>query len=189
RYADVAELGSKFCKLKNLKLAASTLYALVEHDNEDDLPSIIEELARHASKKQLSIRDAEHVIRIGIGRHRYGDHPDATLVQLVEIEQYRDSSWYDKAVAELKEQKPETDESAYAIVDEVEQEYLEAERIESKAAEDAMLLNLALDLEAKEKAQQEAESILDGPPPVLPPPITPPEPQKLGAGTAWAETE
>src|SRR5262249_12380019 len=112
RYADVAELGSKFCKLKNLKLAASTLYALVEHDNEDDLPSIIEELARHASKKQLSIRDAEHVIRIGIGRHRYGDHPDATLVQLVEIEQYRDSSWYDKAVAELKEQKPETDESA-----------------------------------------------------------------------------
>jgi hypothetical protein len=52
-----------------------------------------------------------------------------------------------------------------------------------------------LDAERAEEQQRldevtdELEHILDGPPPDLPPPTTPPEPQRIGLDTTWAERE
>ncbi|MGC1563665.1 MAG: DUF3102 domain-containing protein [Bradyrhizobium sp.] len=179
RYMKVAKLAGRFRNLRNLRLGKTTLYALADHQCEEDLPAIIKELAKHATKKRLAPRDAKRVIQIGIGRRRFGDHPDATLVQLVKLGVHSDEPWHEKAVAALQEREPETDESASAIVDEIEQEHEEAER---KAHEAALLR----DLQAyRDEAKDEAENILDGAPPDLPPPTTPPEPQKLHADTAW----
>jgi hypothetical protein len=127
RYMNVAKLSAKFRKLRNLKLAKTTLYELADHDGEEDLPAIIDELAKHATKTRLAPRDAERVIKIGIGRRkigigrrRFGNHPDATLVQLVELDEYIGEPWHEKAVDALLERQPKTDESASAIVDEIE---------------------------------------------------------------------
>ncbi|WP_027528056.1 hypothetical protein [Bradyrhizobium sp. Ec3.3] len=78
----------------------------------------------------------------------------------------------------LQERKPETDSAAASIVDEIEQEDLEAE---CKAEE-------AASIRESEDEAAEAEAILDGPPPDLPLTLTPPEPQRLEAGTEWAAT-
>ena len=56
--ARVADLGGKFVKLTNLKLRTTTLYDLADHENEDDLPTVIDELAKHATKTRLSPADA-----------------------------------------------------------------------------------------------------------------------------------
>jgi hypothetical protein len=186
-------LAARFRNLRNLRLGKTTLYALADHQCEEDLPAIIKELAKHAAKKRLAPRDAGRVIQIGIGRRRFGDHPDATLVQLVKLDVHSDEPWHKEAVAVLQEREPETDESASAIVDEIEQEHEEAER---KAHEAALLRDLenpecVMTLEHiaarqahRDAARDEAENILDGAPPDLPP-TTPPEPQKLHADTAW----
>jgi hypothetical protein len=198
RLVKAARLSARFRNLRNLKLGKTTLYALADHKREEDLPAIIKELAKHATKTRLSPRDAERVIEIGIGRARFGDHPDATLVQLVKLDWYSDESWHEKAVAALQEREPKTDESASAIVDEIEREWEEAER---KAREAALLRDLE-DPECvmtlahiiaqqanRNEAEDEAEALLDGAPPDLPPPTTAPEPQMLHANTAWWGTE
>ena len=99
----VADLGGKFVKLTILKLGTTTLYDLADHENEDDLPAVIDELAKHATKTRLSPADARRVIKIGIGRQRFGNRPDATLLQLVELDQYNGEDWHDHAVATLQE--------------------------------------------------------------------------------------
>jgi hypothetical protein len=172
RYMKVAELAVKFRRLRNLKLAVTTLYELADHEGEEDLPEIIAELAKHATKTPLRPRDTRRLISIGIGRSRFGDHPDATLVQLAELVAssawYKKAvtPWYEKAVAALLEREPDTDESARLLVGEI-----------------------AKEARSKGDAEEEVESILDGPPPDLPPPITPPEPQKFGANTEWEGRE
>jgi hypothetical protein len=186
RYMKVAKLSSKFRTLRNLKLAVTTLYELADHDNEEELPSIVSELSKHASKKKLPPRDAERVIKVGIGRHRFGDHPDAALVRLAELNEWGSPSHsgivYEKAATALQERNPETDEAANSIVNEITQAYYEAELL--KAEEKAQRRD-----EIREEAEQEADAILDGAPPDLPPPITPPEPQRLDADSDWAETK
>src|SRR5258705_168089 len=78
------------------------------------------ELAKYATKTRLKPAHAERVIQIGIGRHHFGDHPDATLVALADhVDEYPDESWHKKAVAGLLEREPKTDESASAIVNEI----------------------------------------------------------------------
>jgi len=141
------------------------------------LPDVIAELAKHATKRRLSPRDAERVITVGIGRHRFGNHPDATLIRLVDLDGAIGEPRYDKAVTALRERNPETEEAADSIVNDIEDEYLEAQ-------ERGRLVETE-----REAERQQAENILDGPPPVLPPPIAPPEPQKLETGTSWAETQ
>jgi hypothetical protein len=168
RYMGVAALNAKFRSLRNLKIAATTLYALV-YQEQDDLPAIIDELAKHASKTRLSPRDARRVIKIGIGRRQYGDHPDATLVQLAELNGWS-QAWHEKAVAALLEREPDTDETASALVN--------AMAAQQKAEEGKI----------EDAEQEEVESILDGAPPDLPPSITP-EPQKFGADTEWEGRE
>jgi len=54
RFMKVAKLAGQFRKLRNLKLGRTTLYELADHDREEDLPAIIEELAKHATKTSLS---------------------------------------------------------------------------------------------------------------------------------------
>jgi hypothetical protein len=160
RYMMVAELAARFRSLRNLKLAATTLYRLTDHENEDELPAIIKELAKYATKTPLRPDDARRVIKIGIGRSRFGDHPDATLVQLVELDRFSGEPWSEKAVAALQEREPDTEESARLLVREMAAEY---EVEEAQIKDDA----------------EEVDSILDGAPPELPPSITLSEPQKL----------
>jgi hypothetical protein len=185
RYMKAAKLAAKYATLRNLKLGKTTLYALADHEREEDLPAIIKELAKHATKTSLKPSAAERVIRIGIGRGRFGNHPDATLAALAELEldEYGDKSCDKKAKAALLKREPTTDENAYSIIDEIQQEYAEAAR----KAEEAKVEDKA-EQEAALKAN-EAASILDGAPPDLPPTTTPPEPQKLHADTDWAEIE
>src|SRR5260370_35459574 len=63
RYMGVAALNAKFRSLRNLKIAATTLYALV-YQEQDDLPALIDELAKPASKTSLSPRDPRRLITI-----------------------------------------------------------------------------------------------------------------------------
>jgi len=171
----LARLGAKSRTLRDLKLFATTLYQLADHEDEDDLPVILKELAKHATKTRLNPRDAERVIKIGIGRHRFGNRPDATLLHLVEIDRHNGEPWYEKAIAALQENNPVTDEGANSIVDEIEREHLDAEK-----AEEAL---------RQKEIKDENNGILDGPSPVLPPPTVPPEPQRFGATTAWPEAD
>jgi hypothetical protein len=161
RLMKVAKLASKYRNLRDLKLGKMTLYALADHEPEEDLPAIINELARYATKTRLVTRDARRVIKVGIGRRRYGDHPDATLAALTGLDESSGESWYEKAVAALRERQPTTDESARLIIGNVFEREMEDE-------------------------SNEIEAILDGPPPKLPPPASA-EPQKVSTETDWAE--
>jgi len=183
RYMRVAELSAKFPNLKNLKLTKTTLYELADHNEEEELPAIIAELAKHSTLAQLRPRDGQRYIKIGIGRHRFGDRPAATLVYLVELnDDVLNEDWHPKAVAALQQQNPDTDEGAQAIVDRIEQEHFAAEREAEKAERDAQRSQA-------EEDERELTEILDGPGPDLPLPTTPPEPQRISGGTAWAEQE
>jgi hypothetical protein len=172
KYMKVSKLASgRFRNLRNLRLGKTTLYALAYHKPEDDLPAIIKELAKRATSARLRADDAEAIIEIVVARRRFGDHPDATLVRLMQLDGRHHAPWYEKACTALREQEPESDEDADAIVEKVRDEYY--------ADPD--------DVDA-EAEQEEADAILDGDPPILPPPTAPSEPQKLGTDTEWAET-
>jgi hypothetical protein len=165
-----------------LKLGRTTLYALADHEPEDELPAIIEELAKHATKKRLPPRAAERVIEIGTGRHRYGDHPDATLAALVDLDGYKysDDGRRERVVAELLRLEPDNDEAAAAIIADV-PHHDDGDEGEDDTAEGGG--------GDHEQGDDDVESILDGSPPVLPPPTSSAEPQRLGAATVWPETE
>jgi hypothetical protein len=121
RQMKVARMAAKFPKLANLKVAKGTLYDLTEYDDRD-LPAIITELGKHATTSRLAPRDARRVIRIGIARRRFGDHPDATLYQLGRLDEQ--APWRAKAILTLKNRKPTTDEVAEALVAEVRKDVL-----------------------------------------------------------------
>jgi hypothetical protein len=181
RYMNAARLSAKFPTVRNLKLSANTVYALADKCEEGDLPAVIEELAKHATEKQLKHKEAERVIMIGIGRHHHGDHPDATLKRLAELDIYNETLWCPQAVEALLKQQPATDEIADSIVDEIHQAHIDAEQARYEAEWEAKRKD-------KDQERDEAEAILDGDPPELPPSIVPPEPQRLEAETGrWAE--
>ena len=182
RYMNAARLRVKFPTVRNLKLAASTVYKLADCADADYLPSVIRELAKHAADKRLTHPDADRVIKIGIGRHRHGDHPDATLAKLVKLDEFNEESWHPQAVADLLERDPETDEIAESIVDKIEQAHEDTERAQWEAEQ----ARREAKWEAERNAEDEAESTLDGPMPELPPATTPPEPQKFDSATQWA---
>src|SRR5262249_19528316 len=102
RYMNVAKLANQFRNLRNLKLAKTTLYGLASHEKAD-LPAIVAELAKYATKSRLAPADAGPVIRVGIGRRRFGDYPDVTLERLSALSD--DSPRHVKLIAALKEQK------------------------------------------------------------------------------------
>jgi hypothetical protein len=176
-YMASAALVSKFRTVRNLKLPATTLYRLADHD-EAELPAIIDELAKHATKNRLRARDAERVIKIGIGRRRFGDHPDATLVQLVDLENwYGAEPWCEQAIMAVKARSPVSDDDVKTIIDEISE-------AAARKAEDEALRPIE-----PEDAAEDVDDILNGPPPVLPPATATPELQKLGADTEWQGRE
>jgi hypothetical protein len=175
RYMTAATLAGKYRTVRDLKISARTVYRLAGED-EADLPAIIKELAKHATKTRLGVLDAERVIKIGIGRGRYGDDdlPDATLVLLGGLLN-GSCLWHKKAIAALRKQRPDDDDAAREIVDEVMDQYFKAKEAKDAAEWQAFLRKRGPEIVPP-------DPILDGDPPVLPPPITPPEPQKLGGG-------
>ncbi len=177
RKMKVAELGSKYRKLRDLNLGVTTLYALADdYEDEEIMPAIIEELAKYATKTRLKPCDAKRVIKTGIGRRRFGDHPDATLAALAGLDARR-LAGYGEIVAALQEREPKTDEDAESIVDEIESAAMDAKNQEWLQRQQAVQ-------KEDEEIRDEVESIL-GTPPDLPPPAAPPEPQRLSADTAW----
>jgi len=177
----IAAFTIKNRRLRNLNLSLTTLYDLTDYEDDADLPSIIEELAKHAKgTKSLKPGDASRVIKIGIARRRFGEHPDARLLAMMQLDESR--PWHEEVVAALRKRQPDTDESASSIIDEV---------IAAHKPDDAIYGPDGADDEVTEDADEtedycnEAEDILDGPPPALPPPTSPPEPQKFGADTEW----
>jgi hypothetical protein len=116
RYMRVARLDSAI--LRNLHLGRTTLYDCDEDD--EALPVIIAELAKHATQAHLKPAKARDIISIGRSRFFHGDHPDATLWALagLDAEGYTHSIRA-AAVAALKAQNPETDEAADKIIADV----------------------------------------------------------------------
>jgi hypothetical protein len=172
RYMKVATLADRFRSLRNLKLAKTTLYALAKHDDEQDLSAAVAALTKHASQKRLLPDEAQRVINIAIGRRRYGDLPDATLVALVNLEDRR--PWHADAVAALCKRRPETDDAADKIIEDIRWTSIESETDAAGNADDP-----------------EAVAILEGPPPVLPPPEEDDEPLQLDDddGEGWPEED
>jgi hypothetical protein len=163
---NVARLGAKFRNFRNLKLGKTTLYQLANHQPEDELPAIIKELAKHATKKRLPPRNAERVIEIGIGRHRYGDHPDATLAALADLDGYKHrDSWHESAVAELLRLEPDNEEAAEAIISNVSHQDNDGKGEDGAAVGDG-------DHDQGEGSDDDVEAILDSAPPNVPPPAT-----------------
>jgi hypothetical protein len=119
RYIKVARLGARFRNLRNLHLGRTTLYDLCDEDDEA-LPVIIAELAKHATQAHLKPAKARDIISIGRSRFFHGDHPDATQWALagLDAEGYTHSIRA-AAVAALKAQNPETDEAADKIIADV----------------------------------------------------------------------
>jgi Protein of unknown function (DUF3102) len=178
RYMNATRLRAKFPTVRNLKLAASTIYRLADCANADYLPPVIQELAKHATVKRLTHADAERVIDVGVGRHRHGNYPDATLVRLASFSD--EKGWHADAIAALKNRRPITDQDADAIVDAVRSAHREVEQVKHEAKVKGAE-------EARSKQDREISATLDGPQPKLPPPTAPPELQKIesGAGGKW----
>jgi len=79
RCIKVAKLVAKFRNLRNLNLAATTLYQLAYREHDPELPVIIDELAKHATEKRLKASDARRIINeFGAERlRREADDSDA----------------------------------------------------------------------------------------------------------------
>jgi hypothetical protein len=172
RYMKAAELASKFRKLRNLKLAKSTIYALAD-ENEGDLPAVIAELTRHATKRQLRASDAEDVIAIGRARGRHGDFPDVTLREIAYLEAggTRGAS---QIIEALKAKKPESEEAAAAVIDAIAAALRESDDDGGSDHDGNDDVDHGNDEVAKQAEQDEANAILDGPSPRLPPPASTP---------------
>jgi DUF3102 family protein len=75
RFIGIARLGLKFRKLRNLKLAKTTLYNLADlakAANETELAAIVPALAKHATRKHLKPADAAKIIELVQLRQRFG---------------------------------------------------------------------------------------------------------------------
>jgi hypothetical protein len=123
RYRAVANLVANSPALGKLQLAPTTLYALIELE-EEALPAIIDELAKHAKKVFLKVADATEIIdHVSLVR-QYGNFPLATLRELEVIEGRR--PWSDKASEALKRIKPTTTDAAAKITGAVQRGHVES---------------------------------------------------------------
>jgi hypothetical protein len=134
RYIGVAKLGQRFRNLRNLKLGVTTLYSLVDleeqwgraADDEDDLACtavVIDELEMWATKERQPPRFAANIIKAGIGRYIFDQYPDlnpATYAALqMLLEKYRTSKRYNEAVVVLAERNLNTFPDAYRLADQL----------------------------------------------------------------------
>jgi hypothetical protein len=134
-YMRVYRLADKFRKIRNLKVGKVTLYDLT-YEEENQLPAIIDALAKVATKQHLKLADAQNVIELAKLRLRYGNFPDATLYALQNAEEsLRHLSadeesvvrkeWINKAVEALKATRPISSEAAEQIFKEVQRAHIE----------------------------------------------------------------
>jgi hypothetical protein len=183
----VAAVADKFRRLRNLKLAKVTLYALAEHEDKADLPAIVAALAKHANKKRLLPSEAARIINLAIGRRHYGDLPEATLCALVTvITNNRRGKMRDAMVAALRKAKPETEEAVNKIIEDAREAELEA-----IWDEDEVNVESETDDAEKKADDPEAVAILEGPPPVLPSSDDDGKPLRLRANEdeSWPEQD
>jgi hypothetical protein len=128
RYMDAARLAARFVNLTNLKVAKTTIYALVAFDK--DHPKLTEiaigTLAAQTKGARLRADDAKEIMDLVRLRAKFGSHPDATLNGLERIATTRrPEPWHSKTTETLKAKRPETEEAADAIVLGVLQEHVE----------------------------------------------------------------
>jgi hypothetical protein len=57
------------------------------------------------------------VIRVGIGRHHFGDHSEACLAALADVASWSDGALRQKTIDALLEGEPTNDEDAEAIAE------------------------------------------------------------------------
>jgi hypothetical protein len=136
-YMNAARLGDRFRKIRNLRLAKTTIYALAKNPDAPLLPAIVEALAKAAAKKQLKPAEAHWVILLVKLRHEHGDLPDATLLTLDDISYGHHGAWFDATVAALKDKKPTTEEAAKKIVEDIRRAHVEGDEPEDADDDEA----------------------------------------------------
>jgi hypothetical protein len=98
--------------LRHLKVSKTTYYALTEL-KDDELPPVIERLAKESKERTLKIAEGARFIRIEQGRLKYGEeHPAAMLNALMKY------VWWGDVIEALIAANPETDEEAEKIAEE-----------------------------------------------------------------------
>jgi hypothetical protein len=136
RYVSAYRLADKFRTVRNLPIPSRVVYALASDLDDPDLPAIIEMLAEETkgSAKQISVGDADDVIRIVKARREYGDYPDVALFAMSLVDD--GSPEGDATVAALKAARPTTDEATAEIVSACRRAY-EAEEAKAVVEEEA----------------------------------------------------
>jgi hypothetical protein len=134
RLIDVHLLGQRFSKLRNLRLAKTTLYALCGHgdwscghgDWNDYMEAIVAELVKRASKMpRLKHSDAERFIAIAVARSDYGDkYHDAALYAM--YYETHEGEKYEYRLAALKAANPETEEAVDKVIKGADLDWLRA---------------------------------------------------------------
>jgi hypothetical protein len=132
RWMNVARLDQRIPQnlrnpLRNLKVRTTTYYALTDLKN-DELPPVIERLAKESKRRWLKIAEAKRFIRIEQGRLKYGEHPDATLNAVM-----MDDFFSEDITETLLATNPETDEEVKKITEEVVQK-ARAQRLDDAEA-------------------------------------------------------
>jgi hypothetical protein len=113
-YVSAFHLKTKFPTVGNLKIPSRTLYDLAADIDDDALPSIIDALEEVSKTTQISVQAADDVINLARLRVAYGRFfPDATLLALDALP---NSKWKEQAAANLKKDRPSTNEEAERIV-------------------------------------------------------------------------
>jgi hypothetical protein len=156
RWMNVAQLDQRFPqRLRNLKVAKTTLYILSGLEEDDELEPVICRLTKESKRRWLKPAVAERFIRIERGRLKYGDRPDAALNALMKFIS-------EDVIEALKAANPETDEAAEKIADEVVARKARAERDDADADEKEAAITKPNDAdEDDEEPTDEAEASAD----------------------------
>jgi hypothetical protein len=122
RHMAAYHLSTKFRTVRNMKVAPSTIYKLIDLDKkpDPDVPALIEALVEESktAEKPLTIAAANRVIELATLEIDYGPGlPLATLYALRDVDNTAGGgAWKKKAVAALKKAKPTDDAAAEKIV-------------------------------------------------------------------------
>jgi hypothetical protein len=178
RYMAAAKLAGRLRTVRSLKVAATTIYALAGMDDEA-LPDAVARLEAAAKQGRVTAERGRQIVELACLRHDYGDLPDETLRAIERVDDVYFGDVAENLIAALRKAKPATEAEASAIINAADEEANTGERTEDWSHRYA---------DDKVKAEKEAEAILDGPPPELPPAEQQEEPQKFRTEdqpTAW----
>jgi hypothetical protein len=123
RYMNAARVAARFRTVRNLKVPARVIYMLDPDDS--NLADAVEALSKAAKQQRLTASEAEKVLELVDLRHEFGDHSEATLREMQELNSSNsERPWYDDAFEALKREQPTTDDDAEAIVAKVRRAHL-----------------------------------------------------------------